>query len=187
MGATAAGHQRLRLSWYAASARRQDAGGWLAQGAYVGGCWMSSFDAVRRSRHDPPEGLINLSAGLLLWVVLMLVYGTHAFELEYSPPELVFGFLGLYFYAAGYLSGRRTGKVGTGAWAGIACGLAFGIVVSVVMFTTPATMARSSSMYGGANDVAIAWSGAVFFIMLGGSLGAAGARLAIQTARHQGH
>ena len=146
---------------------------------------MSGYDAARRERYDPPEGVINLSAGLLLWVVLMLVYGTHFFELERTPPELVFGFLGLYFYAAGYLSGRRTGKVGTGAWAGIACGLAFGIVVSVVMFTTPASMMHSSANYGGANNVAIAWSGAVFFIMLGGACGAAGARLAIQSAQRQ--
>ena len=148
---------------------------------------MSSFDAVRRSRHDPPEGLINLSAGLLLGVVLMLVYGTHFYELERTPPELIFGFLGLYFYAAGYLSGRRTGKVGTGAWAGIACGLAFGIVVGVVMFTTPPELVRVSSQYGGANDVAIAWSGAVFFTVLGAACGAAGARLAIQTANRQFH
>ena len=117
----------------------------------------------------------------------MLVYGTHFAELERTPPELVFGFLGLYFYAAGYLSGRRTGKVGTGAWAGIVCGLAFGIVVSVVMFTSPPSMARGSSNYGGINDVCIAWSGAVFFIMLGAACGAAGARLAIQSGHRPYH
>jgi drug/metabolite transporter (DMT)-like permease len=154
-------------------------------GTNPGGYWMSSFDAVRRSQYEPPEAVVNLSAGLLLGVVLMLVYGTHYFELERTPPELVFGFLGLYFYAAGYLSGRRTGKVGTGAWAGIACGLAFGIVVGVVMFTTPPTMMHASANYGGANNVAIAWSGGVFFIMLGAACGAAGARLAIQTAQRQ--
>jgi hypothetical protein len=152
---------------------------------------MSSYDsgygALRRTRNEPPEGLINIAAGLLLGVVLMLVYGTHFFELERTPPELVFGFLGLYFYAAGYLSGRRTGKVGTGAWAGIVCGLAFGIVVSVVMFTSPPSMARGSSNYGGINDVCIAWSGAVFFIMLGAACGAAGARLAIQSAHRPYH
>ena len=116
----------------------------------------SGYDALHRTRNEPPEGLINIAAGLLLGVVLMLVYGTHFAELERTPPELVFGFLGLYFYAAGYLSGRRTGKVGTGAWAGIVCGLAFGIVVSVVMFTSPPSMARGSSNYGGINDVCIA-------------------------------
>lgn len=141
------------------------------------------YEASRRLRHEPPESWLNITAGLVLGTILMLVYGIHLLELEQTPPEIVFGFLGLYFYAAGYLSGRRTGKVGTGAWAGVVCGLAFGIVVSVVMFTTPPEMARSSSHYGSVNNVAIAWSGAVFFIVLGGVCGAAGARLAIQTAR----
>ena len=143
----------------------------------------SGYDAWRRTRNDPPEGWINAAAGLLLGVFLMLVFGTHYAELERTPPELVFGFLGLYFYAAGYLSGRRTGKVGTGAWAGVACGIAFGVVVAVVMFTSPLSMSPGSSNYGGANEVAIAWSGAVFFVILGAACGAAGARLAIQSAR----
>jgi drug/metabolite transporter (DMT)-like permease len=147
----------------------------------------SGYDALRRTRDDLPEGWINLAAGLLLGVFLLLIYGTHFAELERTPPELVFGFLGLYFYAAGYLSGRRTGKVGTGAWAGIACGMAFGIVVGVVMYTTPPEMGRSAGHYGGANDVAIAWSGAVFFMVLGAACGAAGAKLAIQSARRQYH
>jgi drug/metabolite transporter (DMT)-like permease len=141
------------------------------------------YEPSRRLRHEPPEGWLNIVAGLLLGTFLMLIYGTHLLELEQTPPEIVFGFLGLYFYAAGYLSGRRTGKVGTGAWAGVVCGLAFGIVVSVVMFTAPPGLARSSSHYGGVNNVAIAWSGAVFFIILGAACGAAGARLAIQSAR----
>ncbi|MCC7367346.1 MAG: hypothetical protein IT306_02925 [Chloroflexi bacterium] len=140
------------------------------------------YDAIRRSPDEPPEGWLNLSAGALLAFVLLLVFGTHALELERVPPEMVFGFLGLYFYAAGYLSGRRTGKIGTGAWAGVACGLAFGVVVCVVMFTSGPDLTTGSANYGSVNKVAIAWSGAVFYIMLGAACGAAGAKLAVQSA-----
>jgi len=144
---------------------------------------MTSREAVRRTQYDPPEGWHNVAGGLLLGAVLMLTFGTHIVELERTPPELLFGLLGLYFYAAGYLSGRRTGKVGTGAWAGVACGLAFGIVVCVVIFTTPLLGMRESVRGGEGDQLAIAWSSAVFFIAVGGVCGALGSRTAIQASR----
>ena len=145
---------------------------------------MTSPRAVSRARHDPPEGWYNTTGSLLLGLALMLTFGTHFVELERTPPELLFGLLGVYFYASGYLSGRRTGKVGTGAWAGVACGLAFGIVVCVVMFTSPHSGMRESVRGGEGDQLAIAWSSAVFFIALGGGCGAIGARSAIHASRH---
>ncbi|MGE3272528.1 MAG: hypothetical protein AB7P40_27530 [Chloroflexota bacterium] len=144
---------------------------------------MTSPRAVDRRYDDPPEGWYNIAGGLLLGLLLLLTFGTHALELEQTPPELLFGLLGLYFYAVGYLSGRRTGKVGTGAWAGVAAGLAFGIVVCIVMFTSPFTGMRQAVQGGQGDQIAIAWSSAVFFVAVGGCCGALGARFAIRVSR----
>src|SRR3712207_7588707 len=48
-------------------------------------------------------------------------------------------FRSLYFYAVGYLSGRRTGRVGRGSWAGAASGLAFGVAVCAHMLVVAFT------------------------------------------------
>jgi hypothetical protein len=145
--------------------------------------WLPGQPAGR-PRHEWPESWIVVAGGMLLGFLALIVFATHVADLERMPPELVFGFVGLYFYAAGFLSGRRTGKVGTGAWAGAASGLAFGAVVYVLVFTTAAHAGLRESIRSGPADlVAIAWSGLVFFVLLGAGCGALGARAATQTGR----
>src|SRR5262249_5395277 len=100
------------------------------------------------------------------------------------PAEILFGFLTLYFYTVGFLAGRRTGQIGKGSWAGAASGLAFGVAVCAHMLTVSyAEGVRTTIRFGGANQVAIAWSGVVFFIVLGIVCGALGARSAIRAQR----
>jgi hypothetical protein len=133
-----------------------------------------------------PESWSVAAGSLLLGVLVWAAFTTRIPNIERLPAEMVFGFLGLYFYAVGFLSGRRTGKIGTGSWAGLACGLAFGVVVCAEMLATGLTVGyRESARAGSANQVAIAWSGLVFFVAMGAGCGALGARLAVSQMRAQ--
>jgi hypothetical protein len=135
-------------------------------------------------RQDWPESWSIAAGGLLLGLLAWVAFETHVPDLERLPAEMLFGFLTLYFYAAGFLSGRRTGKTGTGPWAGAASGLAFGAAVCIHMTVVGLTEGYSATVrYGSLNQVAVAWSGLVFFLVLGALCGWLGARSAVQAAR----
>jgi hypothetical protein len=161
-------------------------GGWARLAWTVDGLrvvWLASDPSGERPRHEWPESWIvaagSAPLGLLAWIAFL----THP-NLEQTPAEILFCFLTLYFYSAGFLSGRRTGKVGPGSWAGAACGFTFGAVVCAHMIVMAATNGVHESIRSGAPDqVAIAWSGLVFFLALGAICGALGARQAIRAHR----
>ena len=67
-----------------------------------------------RTQVEWPESWSIMAGGLLLGGLAWLAFTTHVPNLERLPAEVLFGFLGLYYFSAGYLSGCRTGKVGTG-------------------------------------------------------------------------
>jgi hypothetical protein len=155
---------------------------WAMDGLRV--AYLSPVPSVHHSRPEWPESWMIAAGGLLLALLAWVAFATHIPNLERMPAEVLFGFLTLYCYSVGFLSGRRTGQVGKGSWAGAACGLAFGTVVCAHMMVVAFTEGvQQTIMYGGPNQVAIAWSGLVFFLILGAICGALGARLAIWAHR----
>jgi hypothetical protein len=134
-----------------------------------------------------PESWSIAAGGLLLGALAWVAFTTRVPNVERQPAEVVFAFLGLYFYSAGFLAGRRTGQAGKGSWAGAVAGLAFGIVVCVAIFTPSIGGSLHETVRGGAaNQVAIAWSGLLFFVVMGTGCGWLGARAAIQARRQHG-
>src|SRR5690242_20612645 len=85
--------------------------------------------------HEWPESWRIAAGGLLLGLLAWAAFATRVPNLEQIPAEVLFGFLMLYFYSAGFLAGRRTGQIGKGSWAGAAGGLAFGVAVCAHMLT----------------------------------------------------
>src|SRR3954454_3757978 len=90
------------LAWRAGRVALQSAGA-TSQGASHGGpeVW--------------PESWSILFSGLLLGTLAWVAFATRIASPEQLPAEVLFGFLALYFYSAGFLSGRRTGQTGKGA------------------------------------------------------------------------
>jgi hypothetical protein len=165
-------------------------GGWARLAWAIDGLrvvYLTPVPTGHHGRQEWPESWSIMAGGLLLGLLAWAAFVTHVPNLETIPAEVMFGFLTLYFYTVGFLSGRRTGQVGKGSWAGVAGGLAFGVAVCAhMMMVSFAEGAHSAIMYGGPNQVAIAWSGVVFFILLGAICGALGARSAIR-AQRQSH
>jgi hypothetical protein len=152
---------------------------WAARG-------LLASSARRRQQDAWPERWNIVLGALLLGALARTVFSTRVPNFENLPPEAAFGFLGLYFYAVGFLSGRRTGQIGTGSWAGVASGLAFGVVVCAEMFTTALRDGvRETIRYGAPDQVAIALSGLGFFILIGALCGTLGARGAAQARRQR--
>ena len=150
------------------------------------------FDRVSgpRSGHRAPDAWPeswNIGAGgLLLGVLAWVVFTTHVPDIERTPAEMVFCFLGLYFYSAGFLAGRRTGQVGKGSWAGAIAGLAFGAVVCVTTFTAARHAGFSDAVRGGtADQLSITLAGIIFFVLMGVVCGMLGARGALRGHRHR--
>jgi len=142
--------------------------------------------APRRDPDDWPEAWSIVAGALLLGALVWIAFTTRVPNVERLPAEVIFGFLGLYFYSAGFLSGRRTGQVGTGGWAGAACGLAFGAAVCGAMYRTAMHEGvREAVRSGSLDQVAIAVSGLVFFVVMGALCGALGARGAVQAYRQR--
>jgi hypothetical protein len=136
------------------------------------------------TQQEWPESWRIAAGGMLMGLLAWIAFSTRVPDLERLPAEALFCFLTLYFFTVGFLSGRRTGQVGKGSWAGAMSGLAFGVAVCAHM--TVASFgegARTTIVYGGPNQVAIAWSGLVFFVVLGVICGVLGARLAIRERR----
>ncbi|MFN8634004.1 MAG: hypothetical protein U0893_09130 [Chloroflexota bacterium] len=143
--------------------------------------------AAAREWANWPESWRIFAGGFLMGSLAWVAFEVRRPNVEQLPAEVLFGFLILYFYSAGYLSGRRTGKVGTGSWAGIVGGLAFGVVVCVHMVMMAMEHGVRNTIRAGASDqFAIGWSGVVFFVLLGAVCGALGAKAAIR-ARRLGH
>lgn len=141
---------------------------------------------ARREQQDWPEAWSIVSGAVLLGALVWIAFTTRVPNVERLPAEIIFGFLGLYFYSAGFLSGRRTGRVGTGGWAGAACGLAFGAAVCGAMYRTAMHEGvREAVRAGSLDQVAIAVSGLVFFVVMGALCGALGARGAVQAYRQR--
>jgi hypothetical protein len=165
-------------------------GGWARLGLAMNGlriAYLAPAPSIGEGRPVWPESWSIAAGGLLLGLLAWVAFTTHVPDLERMPAEVLFCFLTLYFYSVGFLSGRRTGQVGKGSWAGLIGGLGFGVVVCAHMtLVSFVEGAHTTIMYGGPNQVAIAWSGLVFFVLLGAVCGALGARLAIR-ARRQGH
>jgi hypothetical protein len=139
-----------------------------------------------RERIVWPEQWNILAGALLLGFLTWVAFTTRIPDMEKLPAEVVFGFLGLYFYSVGYLSGRRTGQVGTGSWAGAVSGLAFGVMVCVAMYNAAMTFGvRESVRSGSLDQVAIAVTGLVFFVAMGALCGALGARGAVKAYRRR--
>src|SRR4051812_34029608 len=95
--------------------------------------------SARRERGDWPESWSIVVGATLLGALAWYVFTVRVPDIEKTPAEMIFGFLGLYFYSVGFLSGRRTSKIGTGSWAGAACGLTFSLVVCLAMYRTAVT------------------------------------------------
>jgi hypothetical protein len=141
---------------------------------------------TRREPVSWPEPWSIAAGALLLGTLVWTAFMTRIPNVERLPAEIIFGFLGLYFYSAGFLSGRRTGRVGTGGWAGAACGLAFGVTVCCAMYRTAMHEGvREAVRSGSLDQVAIAVSGLGFFIVMGALCGALGARGAVQAHRQR--
>lgn len=133
-----------------------------------------------------PESLNIVVGALVLGGLVWIAFTTRIPNVERLPAEIIFGFLGLYFYSVGFLSGRRTGQVGKGSWAGAACGLAFGAAVCGAMYRTAMHEGvREAVRSGSLDQVAIAVTGLVFFIVMGALCGALGARGAIHASRQR--
>jgi hypothetical protein len=164
-------------------------GGWARLACAVDGlrlAWLPGGPPEARHRPEWPESWSIAAGGMLLGLLTWFAFAVHVPDPERMPAEVLFGFLTLYFYSVGFLSGRRTGKTGTGSWAGAACGLAFGAVVCVRMTVVGFTQGyQGTIMYGSPNQVAIAWSGLVFFLVLGAIFGWLGARLALWARRQE--
>ena len=143
--------------------------------------------SARREQEVWPEAWSIVVGATLLGTLVWIAFTTRVPDIEKLPAEVVFGFLGLYFYSVGFLSGRRTGQVGMGGWAGAACGLSFGVVVCVMMYQTAMRYGvREAVRSGSLDQVTIAVTGLVFFVVMGALLGALGARGAIQAHRQRG-
>jgi hypothetical protein len=151
--------------------------------------WAARGPLARGARRRPapwPEPWNILLGALLLGALAWTVFSTRVPDVEKLPPEAALGFLGLFFYAVGFLSGRRTGQIGTGSWAGVASGLAFGVAVCADMYTTALREGvRETIRYGAADQVAIALSGLLFFALVGALCGALGARGATHARRQR--
>jgi hypothetical protein len=160
-------------------------GGWARLGLAMDGLRIAYLAPAGDPGHyEWPESWRIAAGGLLLGLLAWIAFVTHVPDLERMPAEVLFGFLMLYFYSLGFLSGRRTGQIGKGSWAGLVGGLAFGVAVCTHMTVVSfAEGMRTTIMYGGPNQVAIAWSGLVFFVMLGAVCGALGARSAVRARR----
>ena len=164
-------------------------GGWARLGLAMNGLRIVSLGPVlseQRGRPEVPESWRIAAGGLLLGLLAWVAFATRLPDLEQLPAEVLFSFLMLYFYTVGFLSGRRTGQSSKGAWAGAVGGLAFGVAVCAHMTAVSfAEGVHTTIRYGGPNQVAIAWSGLVFFMVLGAICGSLGARLAIRERRRQ--
>jgi hypothetical protein len=164
-------------------------GGWARLAWAVGGLrlvWMAPQERARSDHEAWPEPASIVAGAMLLGVLAWIAFTTRVPDIERMPAEMVFGFLALYFYSVGFLSGRRTGKMGTGGWAGAACGLTFGVVVCVEMYMTAVHQGVREAVQGGSLDqAAIAVMGLVVFLVMGALCGVLGARGAIQAHRQR--
>jgi hypothetical protein len=162
-------------------------GGWARLALAMSGLRLAYLAAVPSehvARNEAPESWRIAAGGMLLGLLAWIAFATRVPDLERLPAEVLFCFLMLYFYTVGFLSGRRTGQTSKGAWAGVIAGLAFGVAVCAHMTVVSfAEGTRTTIMYGGPNQVAIAWSGVVFFIIVGAICGSLGAQLAIRERR----
>jgi hypothetical protein len=160
--------------------------GWLLDGVATRAARGLLAWSARREPLSWPESWSIAAGALLLGTLVWIAFTTRVPNVERLPAEVIFGFLGLYFYSAGFLSGRRTGQVGTGGWAGAACGLAFGVAVCGAMYRTAMHEGvREAVRSGSLDQVAIAVSGLVFFVVMGALCGALGARGAVQAHRQR--
>lgn len=141
----------------------------------------------RRARQRPwPEAARIAMRGSLLGILALIAFTTHVPDPERMPAAVLFGFLALYFGGSGFLSGRRTGQIGTGAWAGVACGLAFTLAVWISLFSTAAAIGASNvAKLGGPDLVGIAFGAVGFFAAMGAGCGALGARVAMRERRRR--
>jgi len=163
-------------------------GGW-AQLAWAAGAlrlvWIARSRAARRELGAWPEAAHIVAGGVVLAVMSLVAFATNVPDLRQTSPAQVFGFLVLYVVVAGFLSGHRTGRVVTGAWAGVACGLALATVVCVAAFITAAHVGVGEVARSGfVGLVGIAWGAVGFFVVLGAACGALGA-LAVTHGRRQ--
>ena len=148
--------------------------------------WIIGPGSGHRAPVAWPESWNIAAGGLLLGGLAWIVLTTHVPDIERTPAEMVFCFLGLYFYAAGFLAARRTGQVGKGSWAGAIAGLAFGAVVCVVTFTAARRAGFSDAVRGGtADQMSITLAGLIFFVLMGMVCGMLGARGALRDHRHR--
>ena len=151
---------------------------WTRAARRVLGWWASCAPVA------VPEPAYVAIGAFLLGLLTYIAFTTRVPDMERLPAEVVFGFLGLYFYSVGYLSGRRTGRVGTGSWAGAASGLAFGAMVCLAMYHAAVQFGvREAVRSGSIDQVAVAVTGLGFFIALGAICGALGARSAVYARR----
>jgi hypothetical protein len=138
--------------------------------------WIARRRAARREHRTWPEAARIVAGGMPLAVLALIAVATNVPNLEQTPAVLVFSFLAFYFAGAGFLSGRRTGHIGMGAWAGAACGLTLTAVVCVAIFTTAAHLGvRDVTRSGFLGLVGVAWSALGFFALMGAACGALGA------------
>src|SRR5829696_6793711 len=162
-------------------------GGWARLALAMSGlriAYLAAVPSEHVARNEAPESWRIAAGGVLLGLLAWIAFSTQVPDLEQLPAEVLFCFLTLYFFTVGFLSGRRTGQTSKGAWAGVIAGLAFGVAVCAHMTVVSfAEGPRTTIVYGGPNQVAIAWSGVVFFMILGAIAGALGARLAIRERR----
>jgi hypothetical protein len=146
--------------------------------------WVAVQEGLGREWASWPESWRIVVGGLPVGGLAWFAFETRIPNMERLPAEILFGFLALYFYAAGYLSGRRTSKTSTGAWAGVIAGLAFGAVVCTRMLMLALTYGVRNTIHEGAMDqVAVGWSGLLFFVLLGAICGSLGAKAAIRARR----
>lgn len=146
--------------------------------------WATRRRRARAVRREWPEAASIAAIGAALGILALISLTTHIPDFERTPAGVLFGFLALYFAAAGFLSGRRTGAIGTGAWAGVACGLAFSLALWVSLFLTAASVGVSHvARLGGPDLVGIAFGAVGFFAAMGAGFGALGAQVATRERR----
>src|SRR5688572_20403311 len=84
-------------------------GGWARLAWAVGGLrlvWMAPQERSRSDHEAWPEPASIVAGAMLLGILAWIAFTTRVPDVERMPAEMVFGFLALYFYSVGFLSGR---------------------------------------------------------------------------------